>query len=420
MYGYYQKDTIVDLDGFKYKLVKYYDDDIRAEIIECHKYDAIIRIPSHIVYSDVEYPVTRIKENAFQRKSLKSIIVGENVTVIEKRCFQDCSELEKVVLSEKIEYLGENCFWDCEALKDINLPDRISTLGSHCFYGCKSLTKVVLPSKSCHIGNDCFSMCRSLQTVILPEEIRELGSSCFSWCDKLESIKLPSTLTRISSYAFNCCKSLKSVIIPENVKRLDSGCFSGCDSLTEIKIPASVEVIDYYAFHGCGSLKRVSIMNKNVELGHDCFSECPLLVDVVIHGGNWMMDDVCVDLCPSLSDETRSHIRQTEEGKKREEERSLKGRIKTTSKKAWDLTQTALVFLLIAPFLLVGYLIFGFTAQLLAAVGGIVLSCYILGLLVILALGLLVDIEHKFDWKYNCACIFVGAIILGLIFLFGR
>lgn len=28
MYGYYQKDTTFDVDGLKYKLVKYYDDDI--------------------------------------------------------------------------------------------------------------------------------------------------------------------------------------------------------------------------------------------------------------------------------------------------------------------------------------------------------------------------------------------------------
>ena len=69
---------------------------------------------------------------------------------------------------------------------------------------------------------------------------------------------------------------------------------------------------------------------------------------------------------------------------------------------------------------MIGYLIFGFTAQLLAAIGSIALACFVVGLIIMLLIGLLVEIEHKFDWKYNCACIIVGAIILGLIYLLGK
>ena len=132
------------------------------------------------------------------------------------------------------------------------------------------------------------------------------------------------------------------------------------------------------------------------------------------------IDDICVDLCPLLSEQTKSHIKITEEGKKRAEERTVKSKIKRAGAKAWDYTTTAIVFLIAAPILLIGYLIFGFTAQLLAAIGSIALACFVVGLIIMLLIGLLVEIEHKFDWKYNCACIIVGAIILGLIYLLGK
>ena len=161
-------------------------------------------------------------------------------------------------------------------------------------------------------------------------------------------------------------------------------------------------------------------MNRETKLMYDCFSECPSLAEIVFPKKEMEIDDICVDLCPLLSEQTKSHIKITEEGKKRAEERTVKSKIKRAGAKAWDYTTTAIVFLIAAPILLIGYLIFGFTAQLLAAIGSIALACFVVGLIIMLLIGLLVEIEHKFDWKYNCACIIVGAIILGLIYLLGK
>lgn len=417
MNDYYQIKTIFVVDELKYELVKYYDDDIRAEIIGCNNDDAVIKIPDNVIYNDVEYPVTRIKEEVFERRSLKTIIVSGNVTLIEKNCFRHCSQLEEVVLPDGLNYLGENCFYGCKALKSINIPAKIDTMESNCFYGCESLTKVVIPTKSCYIGNDCFGSCHSLQTVILSEGMIKMGSSCFSWCEKLETIKLPSTLTCIPSSAFCGCKALKSINIPENVKTLDSECFRGCDALTEVKIPINVEIIDNYAFHGCKSLHRITIMNRDTKLMFDCFSDCPSLVEIVFPNKEMEINDICVDLCPLLSEETRSHIKITEEGEKRKEDRTVKSKIKRAFKKAWENSKIAALFLIAAPIFLIGFLIFSFISRLIIEIGAIALMCFVVGLICMLLLSSFVKIEHKFDWKYNCACIIIGAIILGLIYL---
>ena len=132
------------------------------------------------------------------------------------------------------------------------------------------------------------------------------------------------------------------------------------------------------------------------------------------------IDDICVDLCPMLSEQTKRHIKITEEGKKRAEERTANGKIKRAWAKAWDYTTSAIVVLIAASILLIVFFILGYTARLIVAIGVIALACFLVGLIIMLLLGLLVEIEHKFDWKYNCACIIIGAIILGIIYLLGK
>ena len=420
MYNFYQKeDPILDVDGLKYKLTDGYFSGKEAEIIECNTYNSVIKIPDHVIYKNVEYPVTRIKEKVFEGKSLKTIIISNNVTIIGESCFKNCSKLEKVVLPGGLNSLSKNCFYNCSALVNINLPAYMSYIGDDCFYGCGSLTKIVIP-KFCNLGANCFSMCRSLRTVILPEEMEGMGSDCFSWCDKLESIKLPSTLTYIPSSAFNCCKALRSINIPENVTILDSSCFSGCDALTEVKIPVNVKEIGVYAFHNCKSLQRVSIMNIETKLMRDCFSDCPSLMEIVFPKNEMQIDDICVDLCPLLSEQTKRHIKITEEGKRRAEERTVKSKIKRAIAEAWDYIGTAIILLIVAPILLIGYFVYMYAVKLSIAIGLLALFCFIVGLIIMLLIGLLVEIEHKFDWKYNCACLIIGAIIVGIIYLLNK
>ena len=152
----------------------------------------------------------------------------------------------------------------------------------------------------------------------------------------------------------------------------------------------------------------------------DCFSDCPSLMEIIFPKNEMQIDDICVDLCPLLSEQTKRHIKITEEGKRRAEERTVKSKIKRAIAEAWDYIGTAITLLIVAPILLIGYFAFAYAVKLSIAIGLLALFCFIVGLIIMLLIGLLVEIEHKFDWKYNCACLIIGAIIVGIIYLLNK
>lgn len=94
------------VDGYTYEVI-----DGKATITYVNKYfdyDNLV-IPSTLG----GYPVTKIGDDAFARKSITSVCIPESVTDIGERAFQGCYSLYDVYLSKNIVNIGESAFSGC-------------------------------------------------------------------------------------------------------------------------------------------------------------------------------------------------------------------------------------------------------------------------------------------------------------------
>ena len=281
------------------------------------------------------------------------------LTVIEVGLFGGCKSLKKVVLPNNLTELGEEVFRDCTKLQSINLPCTLTELEDGVFMGCSSLTSIKIPDKITEVPSSLFDGCSSLVKVSLSDEITTIGESAFIYCSKLSDFTLPSSVKSIGVCAFYYCDSLESIKINSNIKELSQLCFYGCtnlgniefadenidiavdaltgtkwmnsipgdffaingklisykgkggkviipdtidtiadiaflenDDITEVILPSSMKHIGDCSFDYCSKLKKVVLPNEIEYIGMGAFSNCEVLEEVTIDdkGGksnNW-------------------------------------------------------------------------------------------------------------------------------------
>ncbi|MDE5565980.1 MAG: leucine-rich repeat domain-containing protein [Anaeroplasmataceae bacterium] len=141
-------------------------------------------------------PVKTIKAKAFMnKKKLKNISLGENITKIERLAFSGCINLKTIDLSHVIE-IERNAFADCKELSEINLNAK--HIGGGAFMGCENLGNVTLANTK-SIGTFTFSGC-SIEKIILPESLEIVGNDAFDGCQKLVEIIVYSKKLESNDY----------------------------------------------------------------------------------------------------------------------------------------------------------------------------------------------------------------------------
>ena len=263
-------------------------------------------------------PVTQIGRQAFHwRRTLKSMILPEGITIIAEDAFNGCIALESIVLPSTLNTIGVKAFQNCHNLSSITIPENVSTVGDAVFSSCSGLatikgkhatsdhkcliidgrliafapagvTSCSIPSGVTSIGDQVFHECRYLKSITIPEGVTSIGYTAFGFCESLESITIPQSVTRIGNYAFQHCKALGGFYgkytsddhhclvvdgrlvgfaraglteysIPADVEYIDYGVFTDCTSLECVTIPAAVFYIADYAFAGCTSLSSITV-----------------------------------------------------------------------------------------------------------------------------------------------------------------
>lgn len=86
-----------------------------------------VTIPSVVTYQGVACQVTSVSAKALKGNSkIKSLIIGSNITRIEKKAFEGCKNLKKITVeTEKLNFVGKN------ALKRIHKKCRIKVPSSN-------------------------------------------------------------------------------------------------------------------------------------------------------------------------------------------------------------------------------------------------------------------------------------------------
>lgn len=184
-----------------------------------------------------------INRDAFYGCSrLNSITIPASVEDIGLSAFEGCSSLISVIFekgsrikticgSESSMHYGT--FAKCKSLKSIEIPANVTLIDTNAFYQCTELSSV-----SFEKGSKLTTINGSIANV-------NVGAGAFSDCTSLSSIDIPATVTTIESYAFNGCNNLANIYCrPINPPKISYFSFGGISPAARIYVPA--ESVDKY------------------------------------------------------------------------------------------------------------------------------------------------------------------------------
>lgn len=276
-------------------------------------------------------PVTEIGENAFyyQRDTLVSVLISDNVECIGPNAFEGCDSLTSVMFGEgsKLKTIKQAAFYSCDALVDFEFPKGVEHIEKKAFSYCYDLVDIVLPdSVKCieaeafygsgyynnkdnwesrgkvlyigkyliagktpcgevevkegteYIAQEAFNGCQ-IGRLTFPESLKVIDMGAFANCTYyLRSVELPDGLTTLGDFAFAYCTWIESVKLPQNITHIGSFAFAGCFELKSIDIPDSVKTIGERAFVACSRLSTVTIGAESQleSIGAYAFSECKM------------------------------------------------------------------------------------------------------------------------------------------------
>lgn len=235
----------------------------------------------------------KIGSYAFQRTSLTSVNIPDNVETIEENAFSQVRQLQEVHLPDSLTSLGRYAFEKCRSLRTVKIPTKLKEIPWYAFDGCKSLQSVELHDSITGIGDYSFRNC-NLREITLPKSTTWVGGYAFNGNSNLSKVTLneglidiwayafqdtaidtlncPSTLRNIYNAAFAGCRNLRQINLNEGLTRIEVYALAN-NKATEIVLPSSLEYCSQSAFDDCNSLVTIearSVMPPNTDGG------CPL------------------------------------------------------------------------------------------------------------------------------------------------
>lgn len=97
--------------------------------------------------------------------SIRSAIIGNNVTTIGGFAFSGCMNLSSVTIPSSVTSFGFGAFQTCSSLTSITIPETQTTLWGYTFNGCTNLTTVTIPRSVTTFGDRVFQSCSNLTDV---------------------------------------------------------------------------------------------------------------------------------------------------------------------------------------------------------------------------------------------------------------
>lgn len=254
----------------------------------------------------------KIGTYAFQKTSLTSVNIPDNVETIAEYAFSNARQLQEVHLPDSLTSLGNYAFEECRSLRTVKIPAKLKEIPWYAFQHCKSLQSVELHDGITGIGDYSFNNC-DLREMTLPKSTTWVGGNAFNgntnlskvtlneglidiWAEAfyntaIDTLNCPSTLRNIRNSAFAGCRNLRQINLNEGLTRIESGALAN-NKATEIVLPSSLEYCAGGAFYDCDSLVTIearSVMPPNTD------GNCPLsgtdLTKAVLYVPVWSLSE---------------------------------------------------------------------------------------------------------------------------------
>ncbi len=277
------------------------------------------------------------------RLQIKTIVVENGITGIDREAFEYCRNLEEITLPEipadntpanngrRVKYRLLGLLFGCDKTtypqystgvlqwSEVNRDLREK---EYYFSNIPSTLRKVTLTNCTEVPQYAFRNCTMIEEICLPDGLKSIGNQAFSGCTGLENLTVPDSVTSIGEKAFYGLQNVyyngnaegspwgakyanavtegylifdgpekKTVIghlpdisgdlvIPDGVTAITDEVFKSCTALTSVTIPSSMRTIGNYAFSGCSGLKSVTIRNGVESFGYDVFSNCDGLMEL--------------------------------------------------------------------------------------------------------------------------------------------
>lgn len=304
-------------------------------------YDVLetIKLNREIIYN---YQPENKDQGVFSdRRSLETVVLGEQVKTISDWMFSEAPKLKSVTIQSALTSIGNYAFYNCDAMTSLNIPSSVTSIGNYAFYNCDALTSVTFPTSLTSIGNSAFENCDGITSVNVSTSGTTMGNNVFKNsdgitsatlgaqtigtgvlydCDALETVTIKGTVNTIGNDAFYSCGALKNVtfspsptneglklycqtylgtiqgpfhdapLVSANWDRTITlhdnsagvwGLFEGKSALTSVTIGSQVQKIPLNTFKGAG-LTSITIPANVSEIERDAFLDCDALHTVII------------------------------------------------------------------------------------------------------------------------------------------
>ena len=110
-------------------------------------------------------PVKKIEKKAFANcVTLKSVVIGDEVTVVLDSAFANCSGLTSVTIGDSVTTIRDNAFANCVRLTSVEIAEGLKIIGESSFAGC-GITRIVLPASITTIVDYAFFGCSGLTEI---------------------------------------------------------------------------------------------------------------------------------------------------------------------------------------------------------------------------------------------------------------
>lgn len=214
--------------------------------------------------------VITINDEAFAGcKQLEEAVLDEQLNFIGCQAFMDTALLSEISIPDKVEYIGPMCF-SYSGIKNINLPknDCFTVICRKTFFECANLEEVILPDNICQIDSYAFANCKSLQHINL-DKINLLYDEAF-FETALEQITL--TAKKIGSWVFAKCKNLKKADLTGiSASQINCHLFFECTNLTKVSLPENqIRIFNDNCFYHT-AIKEITFDAKRIIVSSNSF-----------------------------------------------------------------------------------------------------------------------------------------------------
>lgn len=242
--GYFKNVTHIGCEAFHDAPIK---GELALDNVENFVQNGSQFMNTKITKATIKGTVDNIPSDCFNGcTELADVVLGDNITILNKRAFKGCSSLRYLDLS-KVKYVGGNVFEATPLGGTVDLSsleqteDGAIVLGDYAFSDNGVIDKLILPKTPIHVGAHTFGGTTVVKDVDNIEYIYRIDGDMFdSLEEEFEELTFPY-LKVIGRYALDKLKVKK--IIVKVMPNIGDGSLSGGD--TGLGDPTYVETIDF-------------------------------------------------------------------------------------------------------------------------------------------------------------------------------